>query len=393
MASLKLNGDTSGSITISSPAVAGSNTLTLPKTTQTLATENALGVRNLVINGDMRFAQRGTSFTGKTSGNTFGADRFKTQLGTAGTWTISQDTDVPTGQGFSKSYKMDCTTANASLSAGSYGIFVHRMEGQMLQHLKKGTSSAEQTTLSFWVKSNKTGTYQVNLRDNDNSRLVGSEYTISSANTWEKKTITFAGDTSGALDNDNAHSLQIEYWFVAGSTYSGGTAPSAWEASNNSDRAANVVNLADSTSNYINFTGIQLEIGDTATPFEHRPYDTELVRCQRYYEKSYNDGTAVGTATTGHTQGVQGAQGQTTTSAVGSYINFTVQKRTTPTITTYDSAGNSGKVDRVEFGTATVSNFTSNVYEAGDKGFIAYSTSGSKAAHSVRTHYTAESEL
>jgi len=352
-----------------------------------VATETNLGVRNLVVNGDMRFAQRGTSTSSVSSGNTFGTDRFKTQLGTAGTWTISQDTDVPSGQGFYKSHKLDCTTANASLSSGSYGIFAHRMEGQMLQHLKKGTSSAEQTTLSFWVKSNKTGTYQVNLRDNDNARLVGSEYTISSANTWEKKTITFAADTSGALDNDNAHSLQVEYWFVAGSTYSGGTAPSAWEASDNTDRAANIVNLADSTSNYINFTGIQLEVGDTATPFEHRPYEMELARCQRYYQKSYNIDVAPGTNTST-------GQFDHNFLNLGNYGNvnqrFGVAMRANPTMTAYSPAGASGTIQYYD-GSATVTRTTNFTISGSQQNFNMADTVFNHT--NIVFQWTAEAEL
>ena len=112
------------------------------------------------------------------------------------------------------------------------------MEGQNLQHLQKGTSSAKKTTLSFHVKSNKTGTYQVNLRDVDNSRLIGATYTISSANTWEKKIVTFAGDTSGVLGNDNGNSMQLEWWLASGSTYNSGSVPTSWGAIADGNRAA-----------------------------------------------------------------------------------------------------------------------------------------------------------
>jgi len=395
MASINLQGDTSGSISISAPSVAGSNTLTLPATTQTLATQNALGVRNIIINGDMRIAQRGTSVTGITSTGYRTVDRFRVSLFNGGTWTQTQDTDVPSGQGFATSLKMDCTTADTSLSANHHMIIQTALEGQNLQHLKYGTSDAESITLSFWVKSNKTGTYTVEFEQTGNARHYCKTFIIDSADTWEKKIITIDGDTSSSLANDNSAELRVNFYMVAGPDYQSGTLnTSGWASQTTGNRASSSnVNLADSTSNYINITGVQLEVGDTATPFEHRPYDMEMHRCQRYYEKSYNDGTAVGTASTGHSQGTQGSVGGVTTGAVGSYINFTVEKRTTPTIVTYDSAGNSGKVDRVQFGTATVSNFTSNVFEAGAKGFIAYSASGSKSAHSVRTHYTADSEL
>ena len=160
--------------------------------------------RNLLINSDMSIAQRSTSISSISSGNSnYPVDRFRVNLGTAGTWTLSQDTTVPTGEGFAKSIKMDCTTANGSLSAGSYMLLQQLIEGQNLQYLKKGTSSAKSLTVSFWVRSNKTGTYICELYDNDNTRHIAKSYTISSADTWEKKTITYDGDTTGALGNDN----------------------------------------------------------------------------------------------------------------------------------------------------------------------------------------------
>jgi len=167
--------------------------------------------RNLIINGDMSIAQRGTSTSSITSSGYYTCDRWR--IGSdVGTFTQTQSTDVPTSQGFAKSLKMDCTTADTSLSADANLFLSQRFEGQNLQYLKKGTSSAESLTCSFWVKSNKTGTYILMLDDIDNSRSISKSYTISSANTWEKKTITYAGDTSGALDNDNARSFDIRWW-------------------------------------------------------------------------------------------------------------------------------------------------------------------------------------
>ena len=284
MASIKLKGDTSGEVTIQAPAVAGTTTLNLPATSSTLATQNALGVRNLIINGDMNIAQRGTSSTGVTTSGYYTVDRWHTGLSSAGTWTQTQSTDVPTGQGFANSHKLTCTTANSSLAGGSFLAIQTLFEGQNLQHLKKGTSSAESITLSFWIKSNKTGTYIAEIYDNDNTRQISKSYTINAADTWEKKTITYEGDTTGTLDNDNAHSLDITLWIAAGTLFTTGT-NEEWKSSSNANRAAGLtVNLADSTSNYINITGVQLEVGDTATPFEHRPYDMELARCQRYFQ-------------------------------------------------------------------------------------------------------------
>ena len=242
--------------------------------------------RNLIINGDMSIAQRGTSASSISSGATYNTcDRWLISVSSLGTWTNTQSTDVPSGQGFSKSFKMDCTTADASPSAGDYCMIQQRFEGQNLQYLKKGTSSAEQVTLSFWVKSNKTGTYVAQLEDTDNNRSTSKSYTINSSNTWEKKTITYDADTTGAFDNDNGLSLVIEFWLGAGSTYTSGTLATSWESTTPANRAVGQVNLADSTSNEWYITGVQLEAGTTASDFEFLPHDVNLNRCLRYFEK------------------------------------------------------------------------------------------------------------
>ena len=244
--------------------------------------DNNINFRNIIINGDMSVAQRATSTASITASGYHTCDRWQTSASSIGTWTQSQSTDVPTGQGFAKSLKMDCTTADASPAASDNLIIIQKFEGQNLQYLKKGTSSAEQLTLSFWVKSNKTGTYIAGLHDRDNSRIVSKSYTISSADTWEKKTITFPADTTGAFDNDNAGSLDIQMWLAAGSDFSGGTLATTWQSQTNANRAVGQVNLADSTSNEWYVTGVQLEVGETASDFEFLPVDVNLQRCKRY---------------------------------------------------------------------------------------------------------------
>ena len=248
--------------------------------------------RNIIINGDMSIAQRSTSVAGITGSGYYTLDRFRTPLSSLGTWTQSQDSDVPTGQGFAKSLKIECTTANASPSAGAYFFFRQSIEGQNLQYLKKGTANAESLTASFWVKSNKTGTYILELEDADNTRSISKSYTINSADTWEKKTITFAGDTTGTLDNDNAPSFHFSLWLGSGTDYTSGTLATSWGSVTSANRAVGNVNLADSTSNYINITGVQLEAGTTASDFEFLPYDVNEQRCFRYYWK-YAEGYAV----------------------------------------------------------------------------------------------------
>jgi hypothetical protein len=245
---------------------------------------NTVGMKNIIINGDMSIAQRSTSVASITSTGYNTIDRFQTVASSLGTWTQSQSTDVPSGQGFATSLKMDCTTADASPSASDELRIRQNVEGQNLQYLKKGTANAESTTLSFWVKSNKTGTYIAELMDNDNSnKHIGKSYTISSADTWEKKTLTFAGDTSGAFGNDNGDSLSINFWLGAGTDFTSGTLQTSWGSLVQANRAVGQVNLADDTANEWYITGVQLEAGTTASDFEFLPVDVNLQRCQRYY--------------------------------------------------------------------------------------------------------------
>ena len=252
--------------------------------------------KNLIINGAMQVAARGTSQTGITSGGYKDApDRFRIDATTVGTWTVSQSTTAP--EGFSNSYKFECTTANGSLSADSKLSLLQRIEGQNLQQLKKGTSNSESVTLSFWVRSSKTGTYIVQLKDQDNTRIYSQAYTISSANTWEYKTLTYAGDTTGSFDNDNGDSFRVFWWLVAGTDFSSGTLATAWESNTNANRAVGQVNLADTVGNDWYITGVQLEVGEQATPFEHRSYADELRRCDRYFQSYDLSGNYVGLST------------------------------------------------------------------------------------------------
>ena len=242
---------------------------------------SGLSNRNLIINGAMNIAQRGT-VASATNGTYGGPDRFAINESGDLVVTLSQDTDVPTGNGFLNSMKVDVTTADSSLAAGDYAFLGHKFEGQNLQRLKKGTSNAESVTLSFWVKSTITGTYIIQLYDNDNARHISKSYTVSSANTWEHKTLTFAGDTSGALDDDNAYSLQVYWWLAAGSTYTSGTLATSWASFTAGNAAAGQVNAINSTDNNFYLTGVQLEVGDVATAFEHEDIGTTLAKCHRY---------------------------------------------------------------------------------------------------------------
>jgi hypothetical protein len=244
----------------------------------------ALSNRNLIINGAMGVAQRGTSTAGVVGDGFYSCDRFKTILGSLGTYTVSQAADGPTG--FANSYRVAVTTANASPAAASYHLITSKFEGRDLQWLSKGTPSAKQLTASFWVKSNVTGNYVLNILDLDNSRQIGSTYTISVSGTWQYVTVVFPADTTGTFNNDNGPSLEIGWWLASGANYNSGATPTAWETTTDTDRnAGSNVNLGATIGNYFQITGVQLEVGDTATPFEHRSYGQELIACQRYFTR------------------------------------------------------------------------------------------------------------
>ena len=300
---------------------------------QSLVADN-VNFRNIIINGDMSIAQRGTSESGITSTGYKTIDRFKTNISSLGTWTQTQSTDVPTGQGFSTSLKMDCTTADASPSANDKLLIQQLVEGQNLQYLKKGTANAESLTISFWVKSNKTGTYIANLYDGDNTRQISKSYTIDTSNTWEKKTLTFAGDTTGAYNNDNGVSLYLQLYLGAGSTFTSGTLATSWESANNANTAVGQVNLADSTANEWYITGVQLEAGTTASDFEFLPHDVNKRRCLRYYTQ----------VTANHY--FAGARANGTNGLIGARFYTSVPLRAAPTIDAgtyqyyYGDAGN-----------------------------------------------------
>lgn len=282
---------------------------------------NPVDFRNIVINGNMQIAQRATSVASITTDAYHTVDRFLTTINTLGTWTQSQSTDVPTGQGFANSFKMDCTTADASPGAADYLFIRQLFEGQNLQYLKKGTANASPLTASFWVKSTKTGTFIVQLLDQDNNRSVSKSYTVNVTNTWEFKTITFPGDTTGAFDNNNEASLQLRFWLGAGSNYTSGTLNTTWETGVSANTAVGQVNVADSTANDWLITGVQLEAGEQASGFEFMPIDVNLNRCYRYFELETTASGGIITV----------SQAYSTSASLG-YKQYKIIKRAAPTI-------------------------------------------------------------
>ena len=329
MSKIRLHGSSSGYTEIAPVAASGNNTLTLPNdgtiiskdsngavgvtsvvtTTATITTAkvgaavtisesgieaSGIGItcaningtqiggrRNIVTNGAMQVAQRGTSFA--TVNNEYTLDRYRIQGSHDGAVTVTQSTTSP--DGFSKSFKIDVTTADTSIASGQYSQLTYKVEAQDLQNLAYGTSAAKTISVSFYVRSNVTGTYTFAIQQSDNSnKQVSQTYTIDSADTWERKTFTFAGDTSGVINDDNGKGFDIYWNFAIGSQYTTGTSRAAWTANADADFAAgHTANLLSSTSNEFYLTGVQLEVGSQATDFEHRSVGEELALCQRYY--------------------------------------------------------------------------------------------------------------
>ena len=244
------------------------------------------GRRNMVYNGDMQVCQRATSVTTIGDGNTgyIAQDRWKFyEAGSpAAEVTWSQSTTAP--DGFHSSLKMIATTNSGTVGVDDLFTLSQLFEGQDLQGWNKGDAQARSVTLSFWVNATQTGTYCVNLIDNDNSRQISKSYTIDSSDTWEYKTLTFEGDTTGAFDNDTALSLYVYWGLVVGTNYTSGTLGTSWAAYDATTRFE-PCDAFDDDDDMFHITGVQMELGDTETAFEYEGYGENLARCQRYYNK------------------------------------------------------------------------------------------------------------
>ena len=309
------------------------------------------GRRNLVINGAMIVKQRADLTM--TSTSTYSLDRWRAAVGSSFNWssaTVTQSTTSP--DGFGKSLKVDIASTNTP--TGSQNALIQtKIEGQDLQQLAYGTSSAKQCTLSFYVRSNKTGTYCVQVANTANTKYVLFEYTINSADTWERKSVTFSGNTANTLNNDNALAFDINFHLATGSddhvsatstwtTYSGGSFRST----------SNQVNLFDNASNEWYLTGCQLEVGSQATAFEHRSHGEELALCQRYFYKLQDGTLFAGRAATGGTRAkytiatpvpmraspsINTSLGLGTWSATGFKYNGTSASQTVPTVSEFEN--------------------------------------------------------
>jgi hypothetical protein len=242
--------------------------------------------RNRIINGDMRIAQRGTAAV--TANDSFPVDRYKMSNVTDGSFSAQQDSSAPAG--FINSLKWTVTTEDASIGADQYAVVRQIIEGNNCADLGWGASGAKTVTLSFWVRSSVTGTFGGALRNADANRTYPFTYSISAADTWEQKSVTVAGDTTGTWGTGTGAGITVFWSLAAGSNFAG-TAGS-WSA--NQYLGATGQTQLMSTLNATWFiTGVQLEVGSVATPFERRPFGAELMLCQRYYwQENYSGGGA-----------------------------------------------------------------------------------------------------
>ena len=298
---------------------------------------NQYGNRNLIINGAMQVAQRGTSSTGlgATSGY-YTVDRYNLVVGnTAGRLTMSQDSSAPSG--FANSLKLDCTTADTSIAADEFLIMRHAIEAQNCQQFAKGTSDAKQFALSFYVKGNASATYVAELVGDDVSRQISQTFSVTTD--WTRVKIIFPADTTGAINDDNGAGLYLNIWLHAGSDFTGGSLSTTWSSITQANRAVGISSFFDSTDRTFFLTGVQLEVGDTATDFEHRTFDDELRRCKRYFEsKSFTTFVEIGYS-----------NGTTSAHCILPYL----EKRAAPTVT-LPTAGQS--TNQLTFRTPTGSN-------------------------------------
>jgi hypothetical protein len=285
------------------------------------------GRRNIVINGAMNVAQRSASVAdiGAAAGY-FTVDRWKVSpSGTAGRLTMTQTADGPTG--FANCLKLDCTTADTSIAAGEYLLLQQIFEGQDVQAIGKGVAGAKEITVSFYVKANAAFTFGVELEDLDNGRGITKLFNTTTG--WVRHEFVIPADVddgSSPFDDDNASSLSIQFWLHAGATFTGGTLnTAAWANHISANRAAGIDSFFSSTDNNFFITGVQLEVGSVATPFEHRSYGEELALCQRYYQ--VYGGTAYATI-------ASGVQPNTTNAKF--HLSYMQEIRTAPSIAVSD---------------------------------------------------------
>ena len=363
----------------------GGNTTTINGYTPTMS--NMAG-RNRIINGDMRIDQRnaGASYSQSTSA-IYGLDRWKGDIDTGtGRWDVQQVSDAPVG--FSNSLKVTITTQESQPTSARHQIY-QPIEGYNISDLGFGTANASPITVSFWVKTSVTGIHSVNVASFD--YVYTTSYTVNLADTWEYKTITIPGATAGTWDSTNGGGLYLEF------TLGGGTdqivAANTWYSETSTGIVSDSVYLPATSGATWQITGVQLEAGSVATPFEHRQYGQELALCQRYYQKSYDYDTVPGTNTI---VGSVTARGDisSTMSNLPLGTRFVVTMRAVPTLVTYSKSGTSGAISNLgtSLGSQQSAVDTDVIGGLGTTG-ISYVNVVSATGPGVSMHYTADAEL
>jgi hypothetical protein len=344
------------------------------------------GFRNRIINGDMRIDQRNAGASITPTVGTYTLDRFTALISQASKFSVQQNAaSVTPPVGFTN--YLGATSLSAyTVGSAEYYLIAQKIEGYNIADLGWGTADAKTVTLSFWVRSSLTGTFGGALRNSAANRSYPFSYAISVANTWEQKSITIAGDTTGTWLTTNGIGVNLYFGLGVGSS-NVGTA-GAWVAANynSSTGATSVVGTSGATF-YI--TGVQLEVGSVATPFERRPYGTELSLCQRYYEKSYDAATVPGTATT-TSFGNAGETGQSDGTKNGCVLVFKVPKRASANMAYWDGAGTSNRFTTRHSNT-WYSGRTLTAVSAGENSAVIDAVTGVQAPMLV--HYTASAEL
>lgn len=339
---------------------------------------------NLLHNASMIVAQRGTS---STSSGYQTCDRWFLEKVNFDQLAVTQHRSATAPDGFNRSFRVQVTTAESSLESNELMYIRQVIEARDCQRLAFGTSAAKSLTLSFYVRSSLTGKYSVLFYTADNSRSNTSSFTVDTADTWEYKTITIDGDTDsgGGINDDNGYGLAIHFALACGTDYTG-TPHGGWGAHSDTDDFAfsDNVNFAAQTGDFY-LTGVQLQEGTVATPFIHRTFAEDLAICQRYFSKSYNYETAPGSSTT--TGCVQLEANNDITGTFLQGIKFPVNMKGNPSIVTYDTDGNSGKVS-----TSAGTNKPNNVQHQGQSGVSLGEATTSTIAW-FRVHYTASSEF
>ena len=255
-------------------------------------TNSQIGRKNIIINGGMQIAQRATSETGLGASSKYSTlDRYAVTVGnTDGRFTMSQST-VTDLEGFSTALKIDCTTADTSVATNEFLIIQQYVEGFNLQQLKATSTTTRAFTLSFYAKSNASRAIATEINfSNGTNKNASKLHTIGTS--WARYTFTIPAASSTQIDNDNSLECSVNFWLHAGATYSSGTMSATLGAITNANRAVGIGSIFASTDNEIEITGIQLEVGSQATPFEHRSFGEELDLCQRYYAEK-NDGSTL----------------------------------------------------------------------------------------------------